>query len=175
MHTVAIELILGLVVGIILALTGAGGGILAVPLLVFGLQLTVSQAAPIGLSAVGIAAALGAMLGLKSGMVRYKAAVLMAAFGMLAAPIGVWLGSRIDNRWLSILFAVVLLFVAYRTFKQASRRTQESHPPDGDEPPCMVNTETGRFAWTKRCARALAGSGVMAGLLSGLIDVGAVL
>jgi hypothetical protein len=30
---------LGLVVGVILALTGAGGGILAVPLLVFGIQM----------------------------------------------------------------------------------------------------------------------------------------
>lgn len=113
----AIELILGLVVGLILALTGAGGGILAVPLLVFGLQLSVSQAAPIGLLAVGMAAALGATLGLKAGIVRYKAALLMSAFGMMAAPIGVWLGNRIDNRWLSILFAMVLLFGAYRTFK----------------------------------------------------------
>lgn len=167
-----IELILGLVVGLILALTGAGGGILAVPLLAFGLQLNVSQAAPIGLLAVGMAAALGAILGLKDGIVRYKAALLMSAFGMLAAPVGVWLGSRIDNRWLSILFAMVLLFVAYRTFKQAGNKTQESHYLDGDEPPCIISTETGRFAWTTRCARALAGSGVVAGLLSGLIGVG---
>lgn len=166
-----IELILGLVVGIVLALTGAGGGILAVPLLIFGLQLNVSQAAPIGLLAVGMAAALGAILGLKSGIVRYKAALLMAGFGMLAAPGGVWLGNRIDNWWLSILFAMVLLFVAYRTFKKAGDKTQESHQPD-DEPPCIVSTETGQFAWTTRCARALAGSGVVGGLLSGLIGVG---
>lgn len=168
----AIELILGLVVGVILALTGAGGGILAVPLLVFGIELTVSQAAPIGLLAVGMAAALGAMLGLKAGIVRYKAALLMAGFGMLGAPVGVWLGSRIDHRWLSILFAVVLLLVSYRTFKQADDKTQENHPLGRHERPCIVNTQTGQFAWTTRCARALAGSGVVAGLLSGLIGVG---
>lgn len=48
-----IELGLGLAVGAIMALTGAGGGILAVPLLVFGLHLSVTQAGPVGLLAVG--------------------------------------------------------------------------------------------------------------------------
>ena len=44
---------LGAVVGLLLALTGAGGGILAVPLLVFALHLGLAKAAPIGLLAVG--------------------------------------------------------------------------------------------------------------------------
>ena len=55
---------LGAAVGLILALTGAGGGILAVPLLVFGLHLSIVEAAPIGLLAVGLASAVGALLGL---------------------------------------------------------------------------------------------------------------
>lgn len=166
------ELILGSVVGVILALTGAGGGILAVPLLMFGIQLNVAEAAPIGLLAVGMAAALGAMLGLKAGIVRYKAALVMSAFGMMAAPVGVWLGSRIDNRWLSVFFAAVLLFVAYRTFKQAGDEARESPNLGKDEPPCLVSSKTGRIAWTKSCGRKLAGSGILAGLLSGLIGVG---
>ena len=52
------NLVLGLIVGAILAFTGAGGGILAVPALVFGAHLGVAQAGPIGLLAVGMAAAL---------------------------------------------------------------------------------------------------------------------
>ncbi len=47
---------LGVIIGAVLALTGAGGGILAVPLLVFGLGLTIVEAAPVGLLAVGLAA-----------------------------------------------------------------------------------------------------------------------
>jgi len=58
------SLCLGLAIGITLALTGAGGGILAVPLLVFGAHQTAAQAGPISLLAVGMAAALGAVLGL---------------------------------------------------------------------------------------------------------------
>lgn len=61
---------LGALIGIILALTGAGGGILAVPLLVFGLGLSMVEAAPVGLLAVGLAAGVGAVLGLRQGLVR---------------------------------------------------------------------------------------------------------
>ena len=44
---------LGTIIGAVLGLTGAGGGILAVPLLVFWLGLTMIEAAPVGLLAVG--------------------------------------------------------------------------------------------------------------------------
>lgn len=163
---------LGLIVGVILALTGAGGGILAVPLLVFGAGLSVAQAGPVSLLAVGMAAALGAGLGLKDGTVRYKAALLVAGTGMLLSPFGVWLANRLDNRWLSLLFAVTLLFVAYRTFRQAQDPPTGDDQPGGRMPPCVRDSDSGRFIWTIPCARALALSGAVTGLLSGLLGVG---
>lgn len=54
-----IMLALGLAVGVILAFTSAGAGILAVPLLVLGIKMGVAQAGPIGLLAVGMAVVLG--------------------------------------------------------------------------------------------------------------------
>lgn len=113
-------LVLGGVVGLILALTGAGGGILAVPLLVFGAGTTVAEAGPVGLMAVGMAATLGAVLGLRAGNVRYRAAMLIAATGMLLSPAGLWVARQIDGRWLSVLFALVLLYAALKTFRQAA-------------------------------------------------------
>lgn len=163
---------LGLVVGVILALTGAGGGILAVPLLVFGIQMGVAQAGPIGLLAVGMAAALGAVLGLREGIVRYRAAMLIAASGMLLSPLGLWLAHRLDNRWLSVLFAMILLLVAFRTFRQARRPPAAVPANDHSLHPCKRDAATGRFIWTSSCARALALSGTVAGLLSGLLGVG---
>lgn len=163
---------LGLIVGVILALTGAGGGILAVPLLVFGVGLSVAEAGPIGLLAVGAAAALGAVLGLRAGTVRYKAALLIAAAGMVLSPFGSWLAHKTDNRWLAILFALVLLFVAYRTFRQANGRPIGDEHADGRPPPCIRDGDSGRFIWTTRCARALALTGAVTGLLSGLLGVG---
>ncbi len=163
---------LGLVVGIILALTGAGGGILAVPLLVFGIQMSVAQAGPIGLLAVGMAAALGAVLGLRQGIVRYRAAMLIAASGMVFSPLGLWLARRLDNRWLSVLFALILLWVALRSFRQATRAPISIPAEARADQACARDTGTGRFIWTSRCARSLALSGVLAGLLSGLLGVG---
>ena len=72
----ALTLLMGAAVGVILALTGAGGGILAVPMLVFGLHMSLVEAAPVGLLAVGLASAVGALLGLREGVVRYRAAAI---------------------------------------------------------------------------------------------------
>lgn len=163
---------LGLVVGVILALTGAGGGILAVPLLVFGARMGVAQAGPIGLLAVGMAAALGALLGLKSGIVRYRAALLIAGAGMFLSPVGLWLAHHTDNRWLSVLFALVLLFVAYKTYRRAVSGKEAAARQADPALPCMSNAVNGRFIWTAGCARALALTGTVAGLLSGLLGVG---
>lgn len=163
---------LGLVIGLILALTGAGGGILAVPLLVFGVGIGVAQAGPIGLLAVGLAASLGALLGLRSGMVRYRAAALIAGAGMLLAPAGLWLARQMDNRWLSILFALTLLYVAFNTYHKAKVATGGSASAPVQGPPCVREGERGRFMWTGPCAVALSLSGLLAGLLSGLLGVG---
>jgi len=164
-----IPALLGLAVGLILALTGAGGGILAVPLLVFGTGIGVAQAGPIGLLAVGMAATLGAILGLRAGQVRYRAALLVAAAGMLLAPAGLWAARLADARWLGLLFALTLLYVAARTWRQAAL------PVAGQSaaaPVCLRGEQTGRFVWTRPCARALGLSGALAGFLSGLLGVG---
>jgi uncharacterized membrane protein YfcA len=166
----ALAIALGLLVGLVMGLTGAGGGILAVPLLAFGLQMTVAEAGPIGLLAVGIAAAMGALIGLKSKLVRYRAALLIAATGVLLAPTGVWLAQRVDTRMLSAMFAIVLLWVAYKNFK-ASREEGQSNS-SASEPPCIQNMESGRFIWTTKCAGRLSVAGSIAGVLSGLLGVG---
>lgn len=167
-----VELGLGLAVGAIMALTGAGGGILAVPLLVFGLQLSVVQAGPVGLLAVGLAAALGAAVDLKAGIVRYRAALLMSVTGMFLSPFGVWLAHRLDNRWLSILFSIILFFIAYRTFRQAKDHSTDNEGGNIQKLACVRDANSGQFVWTTRCARALAISGGIAGLFSGLLGVG---
>ena len=162
-------LALGGVVGLILALTGAGGGILAVPLLVFGTGIGVAAAGPIGLMAVGMAAVLGTALGLKAGIVRYRAALLIAAAGMLLSPVGLWAARQVDARWLSVLFALVLLYVALNTFRQVSRKGPTAA---ATHVVCQRSGESGRFVWTRPCALAMALSGGLAGLLSGLLGVG---
>ncbi|MBD9432307.1 sulfite exporter TauE/SafE family protein [Achromobacter sp. ACM03] len=166
----AVSAALGACVGLILGLTGAGGAIMAVPLLVFGLHLQVSQAAPIALLAVGLSAALGAVLGLRKGQVRYRAAGFMAATGILVSPLGLWAARRLPNAPLAIIFAGVLGMVAWRMWNQGNKPPAAQAAPR--TPPCQLNASTGRLRWTAPCARALTGAGLIAGFLSGLLGVG---
>jgi uncharacterized membrane protein YfcA len=164
---------LGAAVGLTLALTGAGGGIVAVPLLVFALNLKVAEAAPIGLLAVGLAAALGAALGLCEGKVRYRAAVLIGGAGMLMAPLGVALSQHLPNGPLTAAFAGVLAWSALGMYSRSGRHPSEpSVDPLAERPPCVRNPGTGRLIWTRPCALVLAGTGMGSGLLSGLLGVG---
>ncbi len=169
MDTTAISVVLGALIGLVMTLTGAGGGILGVPVLLFGLHLSVQQAAPVGLMAVGASAALSAYLGWREGTLRYRAAGLIGVTGMVFAPVGVWLAARLPSAPLTISFAGVLLVVAWRMFRQV--------PPTGTEPcspnlPCVLNPQEGRLTWTRPCAWALAGTGLVSGVLSGLLGVG---
>jgi hypothetical protein len=168
-----IVLLLGFTVGVILALTGAGGGILAVPLLVFGVGLSMAEAGPIGLLAVGLAATLGAVMGLKTGTVRYKAALLIAGAGIVCSPFGLWLAQRTPNRPLTIVFAFVLMYVAFRVFQRSLPASAESKTDVKNKPPpCLLDASRGKLNWTAPCAWALTVSGVVAGGLSGLLGVG---
>ncbi|MDF3833946.1 sulfite exporter TauE/SafE family protein [Cupriavidus basilensis] len=169
---VATSAVLGGVVGLILALTGAGGAILAVPLLLFVLHLGMAEAGPIALLAVGVSAALGAVIGLRAGIVRYRAAALMAVAGTICSPLGLWLAHRLPNRPLTLLFAGVLAFVSLRMLRQASAPALQAAAPSGPPQPCQLDSGSGRFIWTAACTRALAASGIGAGFLSGLLGVG---
>lgn len=175
MDVTGLSLLMGAAVGFVLALTGAGGGILAVPLLVFGLHLQMADAAPIGLLAVGLAAGIGALLGLRAGLVRYRAALLIGTTGMLIAPLGVKLSRALPNAPLMLAFSGVLVWVAWRSWRQGS---QSQKPGDracaapADVPVCAMNPATGRLSLRAPCTLALAGTGMLSGMLSGLLGVG---
>ena len=161
---------LGLFVGFILALSGAGGGIFAIPLLMFGLHLNLTQAAPIALLAVMSAASVGAIQGLNQGIVRYKTALLMASFGIALAPLGVWLAKHTPTQYLSLIFAVILVYVATRMWNRDFKKVydNENNPP----PACILNPATSKLFWTAHCTKRLVATGSAAGLLSGLLGVG---
>lgn len=163
---------LGILVGILMGLTGAGGGILSVPLLVFFLGLPIAEAAPIALCAVALASSIGAILGLRNKILRYKAAGFMAIFGLALSPLGLWVAPQIPNAPLQILFSLILLYVAIRLLSQARNELKGIPEPNRKPPPCLINPAIGKLQWTIPCARALTLSGSLAGFLSGLLGVG---
>lgn len=163
---------LGLAVGFLLALTGAGGAILSVPLLVFGVGLTLADAGPIALLAVCMSAAVGSALGFRAGILRYKAAMVMSVTGLVLSPVGIWLATQVPNRPLSALFAVVLFYVSITMFLKARRELMGLPTDQSEGPPCLLDESRGKLAWTLPCFRAMVVAGGLAGFLSGLLGVG---
>lgn len=164
-----LTLILGILIGAVLGLTGAGGAILSVPALVFSLGWSMQQAAPVALVAVAIGAGIGAMEGLRHGLVRYKAALLMATIGTLLTPLGIRAAQALPQKWLVVLFAVVMLLSAVRQLQKKSGDAGETIPP---RKAGWINPETGRFHWNLPTALLLSAIGSLTGFLAGLLGVG---
>lgn len=175
----ALTLLLGALVGAVLGLTGAGGGILAVPVLVAGMGWTIQQAAPVALVAVSVGAAVGAAEGLRRRLVRYKAAFLMATAGIPATSLGVRAAQLLPQRTLLALFAGVMLWAAWRMFERSRLPRCGLLPPDGEsedgaEPRQVgrIDPATRRFVWTWPTAALIAGIGLLTGFTTGLLGVG---
>lgn len=171
-------LLLGAIVGLVLGLTGAGGSVIAVPLLIFGLGWTLPQAVPVALLAVAASALVGAVAASRQGLVCYRAAVVLAVLGFITAPAGIWLALRIPDIWLQAIFAGVLVAVAVRLFIQATYSPDDSRVVraaiirQDSSPVCRLNSQTGKLTWTSPCAFVLSLGGAVTGLITGLIGVG---
>lgn len=169
------SILLGACTGTVLALTGAGGTVIAVPLLIFGLHLTVAESAPVALFAVCLSAAIGALIAHRQGKVRYRAAGFIAITGIMTAPLGIWLAQELPNAPLTVLFALVLFYVAVSMLRQSLQQNDQAMNTAGPQSvsvPCQLAYDQGRLIWNWPCARALVVSGGITGFLSGLLGVG---
>ncbi|MEZ2759421.1 sulfite exporter TauE/SafE family protein [Providencia vermicola] len=154
----------GLLIGCLLGLTGAGGGILAVPALMASQNWTVALAAPVGLLAITLAAFIGVIQGLINKTIRYKAAIWIAIVSIPFAKYGIFLAQIITPVWLTLIFSLVMLYVAHRTFFAQMAELNDA--------PCQISQETGKFIWNIKTASILGSIGIIAGLLTGVLGVG---
>jgi uncharacterized membrane protein YfcA len=86
-----------------------------------------TQAAPVALFAVGSAAAVGAVDGLRHGLVRYRAALLIALLGAVFSPVGIYFAHQLPEKILMILFSLLMVMVAWRMVR---RERQDEGPSD---------------------------------------------
>ncbi len=176
-----IAVFLGIIVGLVLGLTGAGGSIFAVPLLIFGLGWDMKQATPVALLAVGGAALLGTIGAWKTRQVCQRAALLIGIFGSITAPLGIALAARTPHSLLSLSFAAVMMIVAVRMIIQTRERPAETRvvrtTGAADDSPgaavCRIDAISERIRLSSPCAFVLALSGGITGILSGALGVGA--
>jgi uncharacterized membrane protein YfcA len=154
-------------------LTGGGGAIFAVPLLVYGLLIDPRQAVGISLAAVGMTSLVGFIGRWKVGQVELATGLMFAVAGMIGAPIGSWLSDLIPESLLLTLFALLMFVVAARMWRKASWLNAEvTYALDEANGPTCRRNAAGELCLTSPCALLLGVVGVLTGVLSGLFGVG---
>ncbi|GAA3760079.1 sulfite exporter TauE/SafE family protein [Salinactinospora qingdaonensis] len=149
----------GLLIGVLLGLLGAGGSILAVPALVFGVGMAMSEAVPASLVVVGASAVAALLPRLRCRVIRWPVALVFGTAGLPAAFAGAALGRLVPERWLLGAFAVLMTVVAVRMVRDRG----------GHGGACR--SSSGGVNWRSCLPKAVAaGAGV--GLLTGMFGVG---
>jgi len=170
-----LSILFGAFVGFALGLTGGGGSLLAVPLLVYGLAIAPREAFGISLAAVGATALIGVVPRIRTGQVEVGTGVLFAVAGMLGAPVGTWVAGMIPETVLLTLFAVLMLVIAWRMWNESTAENAETAQAacetDSRRPTCQ-RTADGKLRLSSRCAMLLAVIGLTTGFLSGMFGVG---
>ena len=107
-------LIYGLAVGISLGLTGGGGSIITVPLLVYLVGLPVHVAIPTSLVIVGGTALVGYVA--RRSVADTRSGLIVGLIGLLGAVPGRFAAEFFSGRVLLLLFALIMLVASYFMF-----------------------------------------------------------
>jgi uncharacterized membrane protein YfcA len=172
-----LAVLFGCLVGFALGLTGGGGGVFAVPLLVYAMGIAPREAVGISLAAVGATALFGAVPRLYRGEVEVRTGLLFAVAGMIGAPLGSYLSTLIPEHFLLVMFGFLMLVVAWRMWakardpKLATGVCSTEGQPQADRSACQRD-EDGKLRLTSKCAQLLAMVGLLTGVLSGMFGVG---
>jgi len=176
-----LSMLIGLAVGLVMGLTGGGGSVFAVPLLITLLRWPFNQAATVSLLAVGLAATVGTAISWRHSNVRYRAALLMAFVGLMFSYVGIHVANDLPESTLKFVFSLVLGIVSIRmylmTVKARDSNDVVQEFTSGDSLPFLgrvgkLNPITGRLVWTHQVATIVSCIGAVTGFLSGLLGVG---
>ncbi len=172
-------LVVGMIIGAVLGLTGAGGSVFAVPLLINLLGFSMPQAIGLSLGAVAASALFGVILKWRSGHIEWLPAAVFAALGSIGAPLGNWLNRYVSETWLLLGFSLLVVIVAVRMWLQAGRRPEEarevrasfSRTEDDKNAVCRMNAHR-PFRIGLPCVMGMSVGALGTGFISGLFGVG---
>ena len=161
--------------GLLGSLTGLGGGIVIVPLLtlVFGVDIRYA----IGASLISvIATSSGAATAyVKEGFTNVRVGILLEIPTTLGALGGAFLAPLIGTSAIAVVFALVLLYSAYRSWRPLAEHLA-SGPPDPFAVRLRLSstypTADGMRAYTVQNVPAGSLLMLIAGILSGLLGIG---
>lgn len=172
--TLLLAVAAGALIGLSLGALGGGGSILAVPVLVYLLDQSASQATTGSLVVVGITSLIGAIAAHRAGNVLLGRGVVFGLVAIGGAVVGAKASNRVSEDVLLAAFAALMLLVAGMLAWRQLRHSRGGGPrhaagPALDDP---IITFSPTFAC--QCPRALKvlGTATVVGALTGFLGVG---
>lgn len=159
-------LLYGSIVGLSLGLTGGGGSIFAVPLLMYGLGFEFTQATTLSLGIVAATSLFGAVLHRGQGHVLWSHGIVLGAGGVVGLPAGTLVAASLSEQAALILFSCLMVFIGVRMLLAGGAPSRWT---DGVE-----RSAAGDVCLGLQLGRVLrlGAAGIATGALSGLFGVG---
>jgi len=155
-----LAIVSGGLIGLTLGATGAGGSLLAVPLLVYVLGTTVRDATAMSLMIVGASALLGVWEYGRAGDARVKAALVFSGTGAIGAWGGAYAHQAVRQEVLLVLFGMLMLGAAVKMLRW--------------KPPAVAANDGESCAdrFPRTCWVKVSGIGLLVGIMTGFFGVG---
>ncbi len=126
---IAEALLVGMAIGAVLGLIGAGGAVVAVPAFIYLFGFSSLQATTASLAVVAVSAGTGAIPRMRLGQVRIRQALLFWGLGIVGTFVGARLAPIIPEPVIVGGFAVVMLGAAIAMWRKSSaiEATEDRH------------------------------------------------
>jgi uncharacterized membrane protein YfcA len=176
----------GAVAGAFGSLLGLGGGILIVPLLTLGFGLPLREAVGVSLIAVIVTSSASAGVYLERHVANLRLGMTLELFTAFGALVGGFIAFLLDERTLSLLFGLLLLYVAFTMARGGDAESgYDAHgneavpsvPPeaatggDGGSPRTILDRLSGDGYRVRNLGRGMIGA-TGAGVASSLLGIG---
>lgn len=119
--TLVIGVLAGLAIGLTLGAMGGGGAIITVPVLVYLIGQSPTEATTGSLAVVGVAAAVSVVAHHRAAQVRWVPGLTFAIVGTVGTFVGARLSAHVAPNVLLLSFALLLLVVAALTLRRMRR------------------------------------------------------
>jgi len=170
--------IISIIAGFIGSMSGMGGGVVLIPALTF-FGLPIKKAIAVSIVSVIATSSGSAAAYVRDRLTNLKVGMFLEMFTMLGALVGAMITVEANQRFLSILFGLVLMVSWLALF---FRRHEEWHPPEHQDAfshwleleGSYPDSETSREVYYRAIHASIGGPLMFgAGLVAGLLGIGA--
>lgn len=163
--------------GLLGSMTGLGGGVILVPVLVIGLHTDIHYAAGASLVSVIATSSAAAVAYVRDGYSNVRIAMFLEIATTCGALLGAYLAGSLDPSWTACIFGAVLIYSATSSFLPAADKKLSLSEAVGISKYLSLTgsyREDEEQVYSYAAHRPLAGFAVMAvaGGLSGLLGIG---